>query len=57
MKEQTCSSLKKTLRFEKTGEAFSICINIENVSPETKKETVISFLDTIFEKIKEEIKI
>lgn len=54
MVEKTTKSIKKTLSFEKSGETFSIEIHLENVSQD--KNTVIPFLDTLYERIKEEIK-
>ena len=54
MRENTSKSIKKSLNFEDSGETFSIEICLENVSQD--KNTVIPFLDTIYERIKKEIK-
>lgn len=53
-REKTSKSIKKSLSFEKSGETFSIEICLENVSQD--KNTIISFLDTLYERIKKEIK-
>lgn len=55
MKEKTSKSVKKTLAFEESGETFSIEIRLENVSPKTSKETILSMLDIMFQTIKETI--
>lgn len=54
MVEKTSKSIKKSLNFEKSGETFSIEVYLENVSQD--KNTIISFLDTLYERIKKEIK-
>lgn len=51
MKETSCRIIKKTLNFEKNGETLSVEIHLENISPDTKKENIISSLDTIFKSI------
>lgn len=55
MEEKTFKSIKKTLIFEKSGEALSVEISLENVSPMTSKDTVLSMLDVLFKKTKEVI--
>lgn len=55
MGEKTSRSIKKTLSFEKSGEVFSIEVTLENISPELKCDTVLAFLDTLFECIKSDI--
>lgn len=57
MQEKTCRSIRKSIEFEESGEKFSVTVNLENISHESKKETIVPFLDTLFRKIKEEIKI
>lgn len=57
MHEVTCRSIRKSIAFEKSGEKFSVEISLENLSNESKKETIVPFLDTLFRKIKEEINI
>jgi len=52
MLEKTSKSIKKSLNFEESGETFSIEIYLENVSQD--KNTIISFLDTLYERIKKE---
>lgn len=52
---KTCKSLKKTLNFEKSGEAFSIEIILENVSPQVDFDTICVYLKTIFEQILREL--
>ncbi len=54
--ERTTKTIKKSLSFEKSGETFSIEISLENVSPNVKADTIISFLDTIYEHAKENLK-
>lgn len=56
MFEKTQKSIKKNLEFEESGERFSVEIQLENISPSTRKETVISFLNTLFERTIKEIK-
>lgn len=56
MKETTKRSVKKTLAFEESGQAFAVTIDIENTRPDTKHETIIPFLDTLFDNAKEEFK-
>jgi chromatin segregation and condensation protein Rec8/ScpA/Scc1 (kleisin family) len=50
--EITTQKLKKSLHFEKSGETLSIEITIENVSPQLKKETIVGFLDVLYQKAK-----
>ena len=57
MQETTCKSIRKTLEFEESGEKLSVTVGLENISSKTKKETIVPFLDTLFEKVKEEINI
>lgn len=57
MNEKTCKKIKKTLEFENSEEIFSLEIALENISPELDKKTIMSFLDTIYERLKDEIKI
>ena len=55
MVEDTKKTVKKTLFFEKNREEFSIEIGIENSSEKYKKDTIEPFLDTLFQRAKEEI--
>lgn len=55
MVEDTKKTVKKTLFFEKNREGFSIEIGIENPSEKYKKDTIGPFLDTLFQRAKEEI--
>lgn len=55
MKEKTYKKIKKTLEFEETGEMLCITIDLENISPETKKETITPFLDTLYKRVLQEI--
>lgn len=55
MEERTIKTIRKTLCFEKRGETLSIEIYLENVSPHVKSDTIIPFLDTLFERAKEAI--
>lgn len=48
MQETICRKLKKTLNYEKSGETLSVEISLENVSPDAKKENIISSLNAIF---------
>ena len=47
MGEKTAKTIKKSLCFEKSGEKLSVEISMD---------TIISFLDTLFEHAKEDIK-
>ena len=55
MKEGEIKKIRKTLEFEKIGETLAIEIEIINVSPEVKQETIFSMLDTLYEKAKKSI--
>lgn len=55
MTESTVKIVKKTLQFEESGETFSIEICLKNLSPSTKRDTIIPFLDTLFERTKSDI--
>lgn len=54
--EKTTRTVKESIGFEKSGESFSVEIALENVSPTISSDTIIQFLDTLFEKAKENIK-
>lgn len=56
MEEKTSKSIKKTLSFEKSGEIFSVKITLENISPTVHYSTIRPFLDTLFERAKDEIR-
>lgn len=56
MQEITRRSIRKTLAFEKDGQAFAVTIDIENARPDTKCETIIMLLDTLFNEAKEDFK-
>lgn len=56
MEELTSKSIKKTLLFEKSGEIFSVKITLENISPMVNYNTISPFLDTLFERAKDEIR-
>lgn len=53
--EKITKTIKKSLYFEESGETFSVEISLENVSPCVKKDTIIAFLNTLFENAKEAI--
>ncbi len=53
--EKTTKTVKKSLNFEKSGETLSVEIALENVSPNINIDTVIPFLNTLFERAKEAI--
>lgn len=55
MNEMTTRTIKKSLCFEKSGETLSVEICLENVSPSVKTNTIIPFLNTLFEHAKEAI--
>lgn len=57
MAEGTIKTIKKSLSFEKSGETLSIEIGLENVSPNVGVDTIISFLDTLYENAKEDLSI
>jgi hypothetical protein len=56
IEEKTTKAIKKTLCFEKSGETLSLEISLENVSPNISMDTIIHFLNTLFENAKKEIK-
>lgn len=51
--EKTTKAIKKSLCFEKSGETLSVEITLENVSPDIRTDTIIPFLNTLFERAKE----
>lgn len=53
--ETTKKTIKKSLSFEESGETFSVEICLENVSPGTKIDTIIPFLETLFVRAKEQL--
>lgn len=56
IEEKTTKTIKKSLNFEKSGETLSLEISLENVSPNISMDTIIHFLNTLFENTKKEIK-
>ena len=50
MQEKNRKKIKKSIYFENTGETFSVEIGVEDASPETKREMVIPFLETLFKR-------
>ncbi len=55
MAEKTIKTIKKSLSFEKSGETLSVEISLENVSPNVGMDTIISFLDTLYERTKKDL--
>lgn len=55
MTEKTTKTIKKFLCFEESGETFSVEIHLENVSSNVSIDTIISFLNILFEHAKEEL--
>lgn len=55
MEEKTSKSIKKTLSFEKSGETFSLEIQLENVSPNTWNGSIESLLDILYAEAKKSI--
>ena len=55
MEETTTRTIKNTLCFGEGGETLSVEISLENVSPSVKVNTIITFLNTLFECAKETI--
>ncbi len=55
MAEKTIKTIKKSLSFGKSGETLSVEIGLENVSPNVGTDTIISFLDTLYECVKENL--
>lgn len=53
--EKTTKTIKKSLYFKENGETLSVEICLENVSPDINMDTIISFLDTLFERAKEKL--
>ena len=54
--EKTTRTVRKSLSFEESGETFSVEISLENVSPSISIDTIIPFLNTLFENAKKNIK-
>jgi len=54
MEEKTTKSIRKSLNFE-SGETLSVEISLENVSPNKNMDSIILFLNTLFENAKEKI--
>lgn len=52
MEERTCKTIKRSLIFEKSGETLSVEVSLENVSPDTEKESLSNFLDSLYENVK-----
>lgn len=57
IEEKTTKIIKKSLCLGKSGETLSVEISLENVSPNTNIDTIISFLATLFEHAKENLKL
>ena len=55
MTEKTTKKVKKSLHFEESGETFSVELGLENVSPEIKPDTIMGYLDALFERAKERL--
>lgn len=55
MREITKRSVRKTLVLEENGQTLSVTLDLENVCPAIKGETVFPFLDTLFDKAKKEL--
>ena len=54
--ERTTKTIKKSLRFEKSGEMVSIRISLKNISPHSHNEaTILTVLDNLFQEAKETI--
>ena len=51
MNERKKIQIEQSIEFEKSGEILSICIKIENISPEINRELVISQLDVIYKNL------
>lgn len=56
MEEKTTKSIRKSLKFE-SGETLSVEISLENVSPNKSTDSIIFFLNTLFENAKEKFRI
>lgn len=54
--EKSTRTIKKSLNFEKSRETFSVEISLENVSPNVEVDTILAFLDTLYEHAKENLK-
>lgn len=57
MHEKTCICIEKRLEFEKRNEVLSVKISLENVSPEIKAETIKPFLEILFSKACDDLKL
>lgn len=55
MKEEKIKKARNALEFEGSGETLAIEIEIINVPPGVKQETISSMLDTLYEKAKQSI--
>ena len=51
MIEKIQKSIKKTLEFEKSGETFSVEVNLIDVSPQIEKQKIKDFLSQLYEDI------
>lgn len=55
MEVKTKKEFSKSIVFEKSGEAISIRIIIENPSPKTTNEIVINFAETMLRELKKDV--
>lgn len=56
MEEKTTKTIKKSIRFEKSGEMVSVRISLKNISPHSHNEaTILTVLDNLFQEVKETI--
>ena len=57
MQEDTCKKIKKSLRFEKGGEAFYVEIGMENIPSRTETKKVVAFFKTLFEEAIDQLEV
>ena len=57
MQEDTCKKIKKSLRFEKGGEAIYVEIGMENIPSRIETKKVVAFLKTLFEEAIDQLEV
>lgn len=55
MQESTCRKIKKSLYFERSGETFSVEIELKNVSPDISKRSLRDHLSSLYKSAFQEV--